>query len=72
MPYEITQHEARQLDVADLMKSFAELKLELECERMESRRSSMTIRSIDNVRAEIARRKVEQREASPSVENRYL
>jgi hypothetical protein len=72
MPYEITKHEAKELDVAELEKRLSELMLELECERMESRRSSMTIRSIDTVRSELARRKRERLEKSPPLENIYL
>ena len=72
MPYSITNHEANELDAAELEARLVELLLEMECERMESRRSSMTIRSIDNVRAELTRRKAGQRETSAPQENRYL
>jgi hypothetical protein len=72
MPYGITKDEAKELDVSELQARLCELMVELQYEQMQSRRMSMTMSSIENVRAELSRKKGEIRETPAPLENMYL
>ena len=73
MMYGITKDEAKELDASELQARLAELMVELQYEQMQSRRMSTTMSSIENVRAELARKKAAGGEAPrpPELLNMY-
>jgi ribosomal protein L29 len=72
MSYGITKDEAKELDTSELQARLAELMVELQYEQMQSRRMSGTMSSIENVRAELARKKGQACEQPKPLENMYL
>ena len=59
MLYGITNEEAKELDCAELQAKLSDMIIQLQYEEMQARRLNATRESIENLSAEIARRKGE-------------